>query len=41
MVEALCETYEVSPQEAAQDVIDFLGSLKAAGLIAPTAADEN
>ncbi len=40
MVEALCAVYDVSPEEACQDVADFLGSLQAAGLIACADAPE-
>jgi len=35
IVEAICREYNVSPEEATQDVMDFLGALEAAGLVHP------
>jgi hypothetical protein len=35
IVEAICEAYDVTPDEAAKDVVEFLRSLEAAGLIHP------
>jgi hypothetical protein len=35
IVEALCNAYEVAPEEAIEDVADFLRSLEKAGLIYP------
>ncbi len=35
IVEAICHKYDVSPEEATQDVMDYLGALEAAGLVRP------
>ncbi len=35
IVEAICLKYDVSPEEATQDVMDYLGALEAAGLVRP------
>ena len=40
IVEMICGEYNVLPEEAAQDVIDFLGALEAAGLVRPTEREE-
>jgi hypothetical protein len=37
IVEAICSEYEVTPEQAAQDIGDLLSSLEAAGLIHGTA----
>jgi len=33
IVEAVCREYEVTPQEARQDVVELIDSLEAAGLV--------
>lgn len=33
IVEAICDAYEVTPEEAEKDTIDFLNTLKISGLI--------
>ncbi len=33
IVEAMCNTYDVAPEEAEKDVSDFLSELKTAGLV--------
>ncbi len=35
IVDTICREYDVSPQEAAKDIIDFVGALEAAGLVGP------
>jgi hypothetical protein len=35
MVEAICNTYEVTAEQAEKDAIEFLNTLNAAGLIKP------
>jgi hypothetical protein len=40
MVEAVCKRYDVSPEEAREDVFGFLHEMEAAGLIQPGAPDE-
>ena len=36
ITEAISEEYEVTPEEAAKDIADFLNSLQATGLIRPS-----
>ncbi len=33
LIQAVCAEYDVQPNEAAQDLVEFLGSLEAEGLI--------
>lgn len=40
IVTSLCERYEVTSEEAAQDTADFLQALKAIGVVTPTATRE-
>lgn len=35
IVEAICETHDVSPEVVARDLAEFLGALEAAGLVRP------
>ena len=35
VVEEICREYDVSPEEATQDVMEFLSALEAAGLVVP------
>ena len=35
IVEAICNAYEVAPEKATEDVVDFLHSLEQGGLINP------
>jgi len=35
IVEAICSTYDVTPEEASEDAVAFLHSLEEAGLIGP------
>ncbi len=37
IVEALCRSYEVTPEEGAEDLAAFLGDLEVAGLVRPMA----
>lgn len=39
IVEIITNEYEITAEEAERDVIEFLGSLEAAGLIRPTAQE--
>ena len=36
IVEAICNKYDITPEEAEKDVIELVGSLKTAGLIRPS-----
>jgi len=36
IIEAICNAYEVLPEEAEKDTIDFINSLKETGLIHPS-----
>jgi hypothetical protein len=38
MVEAICQVYDITPEEATGDVLDFLTELEGAGLIRSTAS---
>jgi hypothetical protein len=40
VVDVLCEVYDVAPDEATQDIVDFLDALQTTGLIAPAAVCE-
>lgn len=40
IVAAVCEAYEVEPEQAEQDTVEFLASLEQAGLIRPCEAGE-
>lgn len=39
IIEAITNEYEVTAEEAEKDIVDFLNSLEAAGLIRPTAQE--
>lgn len=39
IVEAITNEYEITPEEAEKDIVEFLGSLEAAGLIQPAAQE--
>ena len=36
IAEAICRAYGIAPEEAGKDVVEFLASLEAAGLIRPS-----
>lgn len=39
IVEVITNEYEITPEEAEKDIVDFLGSLEAADLIRPAAQE--
>lgn len=41
IMEAVCGEYAVGPEEAARDLVEFLASLEAAGLIRPSTESES
>jgi hypothetical protein len=36
IVEAVCQAYEITPEEAGRDVLEFVVSLETAGLVRPS-----